>query len=88
MTRKVLEEEIDTMSDSKHNRFFNSVENFYAAVVAKMVAKFPFGEKVLEDKTFMDPSKAVAITRETVLRLADLRFKVVPWRQWMTWQQK
>ena len=65
------------MCKGQISTFFNSVENFYAAVVAKMVAKFPFGEKVLEDITFMDPSKGAAINRESVLRLAH-RFQVVP----------
>ena len=52
-------------------KFFANVRLFYEAVVHKMVAKFPWDDKVLRDLVVLDPSKRGDLDYNCVVRLAE-----------------
>ncbi|XP_077581558.1 zinc finger BED domain-containing protein 5-like [Stigmatopora nigra] len=56
--KKILQDD-DRISPSIQQIFFDSVRNFFEAVVTKMITKFPFEDSILEELVVLDRKKQV-----------------------------
>lgn len=68
------EESQPTITPATEAVFYNSIRNFYEAVVTKMLKKFPFESNVLKDLVVLDPRKRDQLDYTPIVRLAE-RFK-------------
>ena len=60
----------DELEGTQQQRnFHQSVRSFYEQTVTKIIAKFPFQDKTLEDLRMLDPEIRLTLTQDSVIRL-------------------
>ena len=70
-TRLLLMEEEDCNRGTYREAvFYAGVRQFYREVAHKMIAKFPFDDRTIQDLTLLDSRKRLSVSSESVYRLS------------------